>query len=242
MLILTTLIFIKLGFRYRILLLLQPIFLFYFLNFNFKLKTYLIAIPLGVFMANFLGLIRSYGQGLKFDFVNNLNSTEILQLSFVGAESSVFISTAGLMSIVPNNLNHIYFDPIIQTILYPIPNNFINKVSGDYIKEAFQYMLLDPVRGNGAAFLNIGEYYYMFGWAGIIIFSTILGYIFKKLWIWINFHKEEPLALPLYLLNVSFIFMIISRGYMPQQVLLYFYSIMPINLIYFFNLKKISYQ
>ena len=73
----------------------------------------------------------------------------------------------------------------------------------------------------------------MFGWFGIFIFNFLLGYIFKRLWLWINLHKEEPLALLVYLLNLSFIFMIISRGYLPQQFHLYIFTIIPIYVIYF---------
>ena len=90
----------------------------------------------------------------------------------------------------------------------------------------------------GAAYLNFGEYYIMFGWFGIFIFNFILGFLFKRLWSWIKLHKEEPLALLLYVLNVSFIFMIISRGYLPQQFHLYMFTIFPLNAIYYFNLKK----
>ena len=69
----------------------------------------------------------------------------------------------------------------------------------------------NPNIGTGAAFLNFVEYYYMFGWVGIIIFSGILGFIFKKLWIWINIHKEEPLAIIIYILNVIYIYMVIKQ-------------------------------
>ena len=47
----------------------------------------------------------------------------------------------------------------------------------------------------GVAYLNYGEYYLMFGWLGISTFSLLLGHLFKRLWSWINIHKEEPLAL-----------------------------------------------
>ena len=191
-----------------------------------------------MFFANILEIIRTYGRGLQFDTISKYNLDTFLQRGITGAESNVFFSTAGIMSIIPERLNFIYFTPIFETLLYPIPRNFINKASSGYIDRAFEIFFSNPNIGSGAAFLNFGEYYYMFGWAGIIIFSTILGFILKKLWIWILVHQEEPLALPLYLLNISYIFMIISRGFMAQQVLLYIFSIMPINLIYYFNSKK----
>ena len=56
-------------------------------------------------------------------------------------------------------------------LLYPVPSNLFNKVSGDYIRDAFEVLFSNPFIGTGAAFLNFGEYYYMFGWVGIILFS-----------------------------------------------------------------------
>ena len=110
-----------------------------------------------------------------------------------------------------------------------------NKDSGDYV-----FKILDAAYDFknvyfGGAYLNYAEYYIMFGWFGISIFSVLLGHLFKRLWCWINQHKEEPLALIIYLLNVSFIFMIVTRGYLAQQVQLYTFTIIPIYAIYVLN-------
>ena len=64
----------------------------------------------------------------------------------------------------------------------------------------------------------------MFGWIGIIVMS-IFWVLLKKLWLWLLIHYEEPIGIPLYCLNVSYVFMIISRGYMPQQVHLYIFTV-----------------
>ena len=72
----------------------------------------------------------------------------------------------------------------------------------------------------------------MFGWFGVFIFNFLLGYLFKRFWIWINLHKQEPLALLVYILNLTFIFMIISRGYLAQQFHLYIFTVFPLNIIY----------
>jgi len=62
----------------------------------------------------------------------------------------------------------------------------------------------------------------------------------KKIWIWILIHQDEEIALPLYLLNISYLYMIISRGYLPQQVQLYAFSVLPITMTYIINRKKIK--
>ena len=91
---------------------------------------------------------------------------------------------------------------------------------------------------HGMAYLYYGEYYYMFGWFGIFIFSMLLGNIFKRLWIWINLRKQDPIADLVYIINVTFIFMIITRGYLAQQLHLYMFTVLPLNIIYFTNLKQ----
>ena len=59
----------------------------------------------------------------------------------------------------------------------------------------------------------------------------------KRLWLWINLHKEEPLANTIYALNASFIYMIVSRGYLPQQIHLYIFTLFPVFAIYFLKFK-----
>ena len=78
----------------------------------------------------------------------------------------------------------------------------------------------------------------MFGWIGIIIGSYLLGFLLKKLWLWILIHQDEAIALPLYLLNTSYLFMVFSRGYLPQQFHLYAFSVLPISAIYLLNREK----
>ena len=118
-----------------------------------------------------------------------------------------------------------------------MPSFLFDKDSGDYL-----FKILNGVYGfrniyQGAAYLNYAEYYLMFGWFGIFIFNFLLGYFFKRLWLWVNLHKEEPLAILVYILNVTFIYMIISRGYLPQQVHLYLFNVFPAYIIYRLNLK-----
>ena len=122
-------------------------------------------------------------------------------------------------------------------MIHPFPSDFFDKDSGDYL-----FKILNGVYGfrniyQGAAYLNYGEYYLMFGWVGIFIFNFLLGYFFKSLWLWVNLHKEEPLAILIFILNVVFIFIIISRGYLPQQFHLYSFTILPVFVIYSSSLK-----
>ena len=242
--ILTIFLFLNSGFRFRILFMIVSMLLFFFIR-EKKLKPNL-AINLGslslvfvLFFFIYIGQIRTYGLGFDFDALNN-SQDSFLQLMFKNAESDLFITTSGVMNVIPEKLPFLNFYPIFKTIIHPLPSFLFNKGSGDYL-----FSIVDAVYRfkdiyQGAAYLNYAEYYAMFGWFGIFIFSLLLGNLFKRLWQWINLHNEDPFALVIYLLNVTFIFMLISRGYLPQQVQLYCFTILPLYLVYFFNLRKVS--
>ncbi len=240
--LISTCLFLNSGFRYRILILFTSIIIFLLLKED-KLKPSL-AINLGsvavivlLFIMTIVGQVRTYGKGLNLE---NLNlTTNILKNILAQAESSIFITTSGIINIIPNVLPYENFYPFYKALTHPLPAAFFSKASGDYL-----FKISDAVYGfkgiwQGAAYLNYGEYYLMFGWFGIFIFNFLIGNLFKRLWSWINLHKEEPLALLVYILNVIFVFLIITRGYLPQQVMLYVFILGPPYFFYFTNLKRL---
>ena len=240
-LLISTSCFLNTGFRYRILFLFGSI-IFFLLIKEDKVKNTL-AIKIGSFASiailfgmTILGQVRTYGQGLNFENFNLMfNYFEYL---ISQGESALFITTSGLINLIPETLPFENFYPLIKTLIHPLPSALFDKGSGDYL-----FKVLDGIYGfkqnsQGAAYLNYGEYYLMFGWFGIFIFNFLFGYLLKRLWSWVNVHKEEPLAILLFILNVIFIFIVISRGYLPQQVNLYFFTVFPIFAIYFLNSKS----
>ena len=159
---------------------------------------------------------------------------------FTLAETSIFLTTTGIISIVPKDLPHVYFKPLINAILLPIPSTFFeNKNPSEYIFNALITLYRTEGFSKGAAIMFFGEYYLAFGWLGIIIISFCLGLLFKKCWTLFKIHQFEELALPVYLLHNSFIFIIITRGNLSQILLLYVFSISPILIIYLVTAKKI---
>ena len=240
--LISILIFLNSGFRYRILFLFTSILFFIFTKINFKrnlIKISLLGIILIVFLLTYIGQIRTYGLGFNIQSLNISNNPFVDV--FNQAETEIFITTSAVMNAAPEIIPFQNFYPIYKTLIHPIPSSFFNKDSGDYL-----FSTLYAVYGfkgiyQGTAYLNYAEYYLMFGWFGIFIFNFLLGLIFKRLWIWLNSHKEEPLAVLVFILNVSFIFMIISRGYLPQQFHLYLFTVAPLNVIYYSTCKKISY-
>ena len=234
-------IFLNSGFRFRLFSLFSSIIVYIIIKENkFRFKSAfnfgIFSVIFSLFLLTYIGQIRRYGYGLNFDEFKI--SFFFLQDIFIQGESSTFITTSGLMNIVPEIAPFQNFYPILKALLHPFPKVFFVKNSGDYVQYIIDAIYGYENIGFGAAYLNYGEYYYMFGWFGIFIFSFLLGYIYKRLWIWINLHQEEPLAILVYISNLTFTFLIISRGYLAQQLHLYIFIVFPINAIYFFNLRR----
>ena len=238
-------LFVNNGFRYKLLFLTLSIFLFLLIikEINRKLKI-LIGISsflLFVFLNSIIELTRNYGRGLDLERLSNFNFSFMFDKFFTSSDSTVFLATSGLISIVPTKVSFVYFYPIYKLLLHPIPSNLISgKNPRDYLENALNAVFGSDAQAFGSAIHNYGEYYLMFGWLGIMIGSFIFGFILKKLWIWVLIHKDEEIAIPLYLLNVSFIYMVISRGYLSQQFQVYTFSILPIVFIYYIFSKKIK--
>lgn len=236
-LILTILIYLSLGFRYRLFLLICPIFLYILVNGNFsKFKNLLFAIFGSIFSLILFTNFESINM-MKFG-LNRITTIFDLYKILITGETSTFLTTSGVINVVPEKLKFINFYPIYKTLIHPIPSGLFNKEAGDYIKKLLFAIYDNTFVFKGSAYLYFGEYYYMFGWFGIFIFSFLLGSIMKRLWIWINLHQDEQLAQVVYLSNLTYIFMIITRGYLPQQFHLYMFTVFPINFIYIINVKK----
>jgi hypothetical protein len=58
----------------------------------------------------------------------------------------------------------------------------------------------------------------MSGWDSLILMSVLFGWLIRCLWNWMLIRRHEPLALTIYALSASFLYVVVSRGYMAQVV------------------------
>ena len=184
-----------------------------------------------------IGETRSYGTGL--DLSNSVN----LLRSFNGifSEAKVVFTTGKLIELIPENIPYVGLTPVINTILSPIPSFFIdNKSTTDYIFDAISTIYGSRERSIGAAFLNFAEYYYMGGWFSVIFCSSLIGMLYKFCWKWYLSRRDEILAQVIYITNLMFAYVLISRGAMPQAAMIYFFTIMPLIIFYYKLSKRVS--
>ena len=67
---------------------------------------------------SYIGQIRSYGGGLNFE---NLDLTSnILDSIFNESETKIFITTSGVINLIPEKLPFENFTPFLKTLLHPI--------------------------------------------------------------------------------------------------------------------------
>ena len=230
-------IYTTLGFRYRILLLFLGIFNIRIISKNLKVNFFKFAfiLLLIILIMGIIGETRQYGGGLNFE------DTEFGILSaFAGAfnEAKILFSTGKLIEIVPEKISFIGIKPILNTITLPIPSFFFeNKNSFDYLQKALSLVYGSKTRSLGASFLNYGEYYFMGGWIGVFLCSAIIGSLYKFLWKWFISRKDEILAQVIYTTSLIYAYVLISRGYLPQATMIYFFTVVPL-IFYYYKLSK----
>lgn len=230
-------LFITLGFRYRLVLMLGAMGISFYL-FRGK-KPNPIVLSAGIFFfIVFMGIMnmtRQYGRGLNLE---KLEGGTEKYYSQGMEEARIFQTSGAVIDIIPAEIPFVGLEPVISTILFPIPRAiFPAKGSAQYL-----FNTLDAIYGakvsKGAACLMFAEYYMMFGWPSLIIGCFLIGWFSRKLWNWFLANKDNPLIVVAYAQTVVFLYMIISRGYLPQVTMLFFFSVFPVFVILRMAKKK----
>jgi hypothetical protein len=189
-----------------------------------------IFISLAVFaFISLMGIInisRQYNAGLNVSKLDNENTEGYYESGL--REAYIFQTSGAIIDIVPERHPHAGFQPIVSTIVFPIPRAFFpEKNSAEYLFDA-----LDAIYGKkvsqGAAMMSYGEYYLAFGWVGIVLGCGLIGWLYRKLWNWYLANSTNSFVMTAYAVTVSYLYVIISRGYLPQVVNLFFFSVFPI--------------
>jgi hypothetical protein len=203
-----------------------------FYNFRMK-KPNLIFISVAIFVfISLMGIInisRQYGSGLNVSKLEG-KGTEGYYKSGL-RESLIFQTSGAIIDLVPEKLPYAGLQPLWSTIIFPIPSAiYKEKNSSEYLFSA-----LDGIYGKkyskGAAMMAYAEYYLAFGWFGIVVGGLITGWFFRKLWNWYVANSTNPIAITAYAVTVTYLYVILSRGYLPQVTNLFFFSVVPIYVV-----------
>lgn len=226
-------IYTSLGFRYRLVLLAIPLVLLSFMAFRRRPSLVVMAMFLAVFIAinGLIGLTRSYGGGLDIARIEGQGFGEFFDAGF--GESAVFYTTSGVIEQTPDRYPYVGPAPLVATLLFPVPRRFFPaKPDASYVNNATSILYGGDVYAIGSVLLNYGEYYLIAGWPSLIAFSMLLGALMRRLWNWFLVRQNEPFAQVVYLLTASYLYVVISRGYLPQVVMLFAFSVAPLFWLY----------
>ena len=238
MIVLSLIIYIIGGFRYRILMLFVTVFTVMHLFSKPKNIKYQIVVPLFLVMYAFMGIMeaaRMYGKGLDISAVTEIQKTG--EIKEVSENMMVYDISAKCMEEYDFE-DYIYFEPIVTAALMPVPRAlFPWKPKGTYIRDA--NLKLYGTISHGNAFLNITEAYISFGWFGIIIYAWFLGWLSKLFWYNYKKNLNSIGAVALLALYNAALYQIIARGYMAQALTTFIYYVfMPFWIIML--LRKIN--
>lgn len=238
MILLSMIIYIIGGFRYRILMLFVTVFTVIYLFPKPHNIRYVIIIPLFISMYILMGIMESarmYGKGLDASIISEIKRTG--EIKDVSENIMVYeFSSECMAKYKPHD--YILFEPIVNAIFMPIPRSlFPWKPKGTYMRDANIKIYGTITRGN--AFLNITEAYISFGWIGIMLYAWFLGWLSKLFWNNYVKNKDSLGAIVLLGLYNATLYQIIARGYMAQALTTFVYYIfMPFWILLI--LKKIK--
>ena len=57
---------------------------------------------------------------------------------------------------------------------------------------------------------DYAEYYIIGGWLSLVSISIFLGVLLRRLWTWFLWRQYEPLAQSFYLLNATYLYVVVS--------------------------------
>ncbi|QVL52036.1 MAG: hypothetical protein KFB97_11165 [Cyanobium sp. M30B3] len=226
-------IFTSLGFRFRIVLVVVPMLLIWYLVRNKRPNPGAVAlIVVGlIFMAGFVGLTRGYGRGLDVSAVEERTNEEIFEEGF--GEAHVFFTTSGMIAATPAFNPYVGIQPLLSVLQFPIPRAWYpDKDTFGYLERSMQNLYNSTTLGLGAAVLCYGEWFLMAGWPSLILMSLLFGWLLRCLWNWTLIRRHEPLALAVYALVVSYFYLVVSRGYLAQVVAGAVFTLGPLFWIY----------
>ena len=133
----------------------------------------------------------------------------------------------------------LYFESLITALTMPLPRSvFPWKPDAQYLRDANLRVL--GTLDYGAAYLNFVEGFLSFRWLGIIMNGFFIGFISRIFWD--NYRRNNKSIGAILFLGLynAVLYMIISRGYLAQELVVFVYFIPVVYWISRFSLSLFS--
>lgn len=232
------------GFRFFIIQIIIMFFSYYILKSGKKLKIRdLISIAICILiptllMTLFRNTIRS-GSGMDLSII----SLDVIKKAFDKAlwdNFRIYKTYYGLIKAVPNLTNYLFgAQMIIYTMIMFIPRMLWKGKPSNPGTEAQRLGINQYAVDGGSAYPGLGEYYYDSGLFGVIMWSSILGWWLKKVYIKYRIKSESVIDLMIYSTILGIILQLVIRGYTPSNFWMIVFCMLPYWFIKRFFKKKV---
>lgn len=218
------------GARWKFILLILPFVIFYHLYPQVRKINWKIWLPVFFVFYFSMGIIeqtRNYGLGLDLQKLQSLDQKEITQ----GASENEFVYyfSAKVMDLYSYE-EPLYFEPLYTAITMPFPRAiFPWKPDAQYLRDA--NLKVFGTVSHGAAYLNIVESYLAFRWLGIALNGLFIGLLCGAFWRNYQRNRDSIGAIIFLGLFNGVLFVMISRGYLAQELQVFTYYIFVVHWI-----------
>ena len=210
-------------------------FVFYYIR-NNKRPNYVTVFSLIIFFYVFIGFIGIFRGTIKASQNINLssvNSDALFNAFMYNAE--IFYPFYNVVGYIPKYAPYHYGLGIVNIFVQFIPRIIWPGKPTMLGQTAFEVMYGDSM--GGAAYPNIGEFYYEFGILGVILFMYITGYVMRRVYINVITEKDE-LKLIMFSIHFGYIIQFICRGHFASWAIDYIFMLGPIWGLRFILIKK----
>lgn len=218
------------GYRTRIVLVVGPLLLFYWMGRNVSFLgrvLFFFLLSLTALLFSVMTFSREKFNSLDFDKVMGANYSDLLEGLF--AESNILFGLIGVMTEFVDRGNYVYFQPVYDSLIEFIPR-FIypDKSTGEYLVTAVLGLLADNAVQSGTAYPFVGEYLLMGGHVLAFFMCILLGFICVRLRsVVIGISAGSVASIGVYLLALFFGYYYYSRGYLPQMTKFFIFIVCP---------------
>ena len=229
--VVAALIFINMGFRYRLVLLGGGMAFGYYIMRRTRPNMAVVVVVGLVSLAAMgeIGNMRRYGAGLD---LNSRSGSWVTSFISAFGETGIFLTSGAVLKLVPDNRPYVGFEPIIQSLILPIPSAlYAAKDTNSYARETI-IAIYGEGYYDGAAFMSFAESYLAFGWLGLVLYHLLVGIACARLWRWTVHRTENIFAVLVYASAIPYLYVVFSRGYMPQVVMLFCFTVLPAIVLY----------
>lgn len=233
----------SIGFRYKLLLLLGPLALWWFGMSKSRLVFRIgvlggVTIAVGLIFSG-LTLVRQKFSGIDFNAAENAGFDELMYSIF--AESNVGFGEVGVDAYLRSGGELLFLIPVLDSIVDFVPRFiYSDKSVGEYLAIPLIELIADNALDSGTAYTMAGEFALMFGRFFSLGVAFALGYIVSRFFIiGIRVYRINNSVGCMFtsIASVYFGYYFLSRGYLPQMSKTFIFMMVP---LYYSIARKIG--